>query len=283
MSRDDRHQHGPDCDHPGVSSKVHRDPPTSPPHLIDDGYLVEPRHLDPRVPWHGWDHARDRWQRASDRPISQRAALAGCLASVALVLAVLALLIAAPRPASTIHPPASRSGQTTEPVDVSRPSSAALSGASVPSPSSRDPEAAGAAASPETAQPSPGPTGGIGTALVGGWATYYATCSECAAAGPLLQAALGPDWQGSWVTVESDHGKVLLRLVTSCACGDRRGQPTIIDVSIPAFNELSAIPAGADTDPGLVAVSIELPGPRPTLPATDIRMMLEARDDEAYR
>jgi hypothetical protein len=121
----------------------------------------------------------------------------------------------------------------------------------------------------------------VGTALIGGWATYYATCAECAAAGPLLREALGPRWKGSWITVVSDHGRALVRLETSCACRDRHGQPTVIDVSIEAFDELSPIPAKADADPGLVAVSIELV---PALPATDAdeRMRLEVRGDQLY-
>jgi hypothetical protein len=39
--------------HVHVSPKVHRDPPRRPqPPLIDDGYLIEPEPLDPRVPRH---------------------------------------------------------------------------------------------------------------------------------------------------------------------------------------------------------------------------------------
>jgi hypothetical protein len=72
-----------------VSPKVHRDPPTRPPHLVDDGYLVEPEPLDDRIPWHGWEHARDRWARAGMRPISHGCAVLGlavCLAVLATAL-----------------------------------------------------------------------------------------------------------------------------------------------------------------------------------------------------
>ena len=141
------------------------------------------------------------------------------------------------------------------------------------------------------------PSGEVGTALIGGWATYWDTCDRCAAAGPLLQSALGPRWKGQTVTVESDRGFVELRLVTSCACGDRtrngETRPTIIDVSEASFRVLSGIQPGSSNDPGYVAVSIEIGGPAPTLPATDTpdqhpedppehpddaRMRLEVRD-----
>lgn len=141
---------------------------------------------------------------------------------------------------------------------------------------------------------SPVPTGEVGTALIGGWATYYATCSDCAAAGPLLQAALGPNWKGQTIRVVSELGQVDVRLVTSCACGDRTKngvtKPTIIDLSLEAFGELSPAPAGSATDPGFIAVSIEIGDPGVTLPPTDLprhpdddRMREEVRGDELYR
>ena len=245
--------------------------------LIDDGYYDEP------VPVH--------------EPVPQRRG--GCVSVLPYLVVAVLILIAAPRSAANDIPvigvsaghgsfegPMSgnlspRSGApqfVTGPVE-SYPGGrkATLGGTPTLSPS----PAAAPQSEAGTSSGAPQPSGEVGTALVGGWATYYATCAECAAAGPLLQAAFGPDWQGRWVTVESRHGKALLRLVTSCACGDRKGRPTVIDVSREAFGELSPYPAGSDQDPGYVRVSIEIP----SLPATDadVRMQLEVRDDEVYR
>lgn len=56
-------------------------------------------------------------------------------------------------------------------------------------------------------------------------------------------------------------------VVTSyCACGDRRGQPTVVDLSVPAFRELAPLSRGviAVIVSGPIAVPIG-----PTLPPTD--------------
>lgn len=123
------------------------------------------------------------------------------------------------------------------------------------------------------------PTGAVGTALVGGWASWFDVGPGLyGAAGPLLREALGPNWRGQLVEVEAGNRSTTVRLTDWCACGLRHGKPTIIDLSRDAFAEL------ADPSVGIVAVSIELDPPEhpadargriedggPTLPATDVR------------
>jgi hypothetical protein len=109
-------------DHVARSPKLHRDPPTRPPHLVDDGYLVEPEPLDERVPYHGWESARDRWARA------HRPAPLGCV-HVALGICIGLWLAALVFVGSSIVDATPSSGQTTDRIDLSPVSSAALSGA----------------------------------------------------------------------------------------------------------------------------------------------------------
>jgi hypothetical protein len=112
----------------------------------------------------------------------------------------------------------------------------------------------------------PQPSGAIGTALIGGWASWFDVGpGYYAAAGPLLREALG-DWRGQYVTVEGDGASVTVQLSDWCACGSRHGVPTIIDLSWDAFAEL------ADPALGIVRVSIEIdPAEHPD----DRRMRLE--------
>lgn len=59
-------------------------------------------------------------------------------------------------------------------------------------------------------------------------------------------------------------------VVTSyCACGDRRGQPTVIDLSVPAFRELAPLSRGVIAV--IVSNPIDVPV-GPTLPPTDQEM-----------
>ncbi len=123
----------------------------------------------------------------------------------------------------------------------------------------------------------PAPTGAIGSVLLGGFATWYTTPGLTAAAGPVLRDVLGPDWRGQWVEVESGSRSVTVRISDWCACRNRHGLPTLIDLSDAAFRELAPLSAG------VVRVSIEIGpapheaddrmrvedgGPQPTLPAT---------------
>jgi hypothetical protein len=105
--------------------------------------------------------------------------------------------------------------------------------------------------------------GGVGTALVGGKATWYDNGSGLyGAAGPVLREALGgdPAFRGQTVRVCADEC-VLVRLTDWCACGDRGGVPTLIDLSPDAFARLAPLSAG------VIDVTIELGGV--VLPATD--------------
>lgn len=239
--------------------------PAQPPGWVDpDPLYVAPESIEPDV-----------YIVTRPRPIPHRFAWFGLGVCVGVIL--LALVITFGRAIDA----APSSGQATAPVDVSGISSPALSGA---------PLAGLSSPVPPTVTPVPSPSGEVGTALIGGWATYWGTCADCAAAGPLLQEALGQRWLGQTVTVVSERGSVDLRLVTSCACGDRKGMPTFIDISVEAFDRLSPYPAGSARDPGVIAVSIEIGGPATTLPPTDPtphpddeRMRLEVRDDELYR
>lgn len=111
-----------------------------------------------------------------------------------------------------------------------------------------------------------GPAGApiAAAAVVGGLATYYdAPSSSDAAAGPGLRAFLGSGWRGSWVTVHADGRSVRVQLTDWCACGDRHGQPTLIDLDDRAFARLAPLSRG------VVAVAIEASSSSPTLPPTD--------------
>jgi hypothetical protein len=110
------------------------------------------------------------------------------------------------------------------------------------------------------------PRSAIGSVLLGGKATWYDDGpGHYAAAGPVLRDALGgdPAFRGERVTVCSDDACVTVRLVDWCACGDRGGVPTLLDLSADAFDELA--PLGR----GVIPVTIELAGSVPTLPPTD--------------
>jgi len=105
--------------------------------------------------------------------------------------------------------------------------------------------------------------GEIGTVLLGGWATWYDDGDGLyAAAGPVLRDVLGKGWRGQRVTVCAD---ACVRVVLSdwCACGERHGDPTLLDLSPAAFRRLAPLSAG------IVRVSIDPGGPRMTLPPTD--------------
>jgi len=97
-----------------------------------------------------------------------------------------------------------------------------------------------------------------------GLATWYdAGPGHYAAAGPVLRDALG-DFRGQSVTVCHDGRCTAVRLTDVCACGERAGVPTLLDLSADAFRDLAPLSAG------VIDVSIELGG-APTLPPTDAR------------
>lgn len=106
------------------------------------------------------------------------------------------------------------------------------------------------------------PSGGIGTAVVGGYVTWFESPGHTAAAGPLIREALG-DWRGKLLTVRSGARQTVVRLTDSCRCGERAGLPTLLDLSPAAFQDLAPL------DAGVVAVEIELTAVD-ELPPTDV-------------
>jgi rare lipoprotein A (peptidoglycan hydrolase) len=100
------------------------------------------------------------------------------------------------------------------------------------------------------------------SSLQSGLATWYATPGLTAAAGPLLRHGA---WRAQLVTVTAANGNsVTVTLTDWCACGDRHGIPTLLDLSAGAFRRLAPLSRG------VVAVEVEVLTRVPTvLPATD--------------
>jgi len=99
----------------------------------------------------------------------------------------------------------------------------------------------------------------LGPATQSGLATWFDD-------GPGLYAAAGPDlrhgdWRGSFVTVTSGSRSVTVQLTDWCACGDRNGRPTLLDLSASAFRRLAPLSRGV--------IAVEVTSGSVTLPATD--------------
>jgi hypothetical protein len=106
--------------------------------------------------------------------------------------------------------------------------------------------------------------GQVGTVQVGGLATWYQYHEGQAAAGPTLRSLLGPGWRGDTVTVSANGHHVTVRLTDWCACGDRNGKDTLIDLDDDDFAKL------APTSRGVIEVAVEFGGSvTVTLPPTD--------------
>ena len=95
-----------------------------------------------------------------------------------------------------------------------------------------------------------------------GWSTWYVAGPGQAAAGPALRAAFGPGWRGQLVTVTANGVSVRVRLTDFCACADRHGRPTLIDLDRAAFAAL------AEPSRGVIAVTVRRALPTP--PVTSI-------------
>ena len=113
----------------------------------------------------------------------------------------------------------------------------------------------------------PAPSGEVGTALVGGWATFYDD-------GPGRYAAV-PTWRFGdapypvRVCRMDDETTCIVALVRDfCACGDRNGTPTVIDLSPEAMSVLEP----AYERLGILRVTVEWPV------SDDERMRLEVGD-----
>lgn len=189
-----------------------------------------------------------------ERSRNATSCLTGCVYLVAwsLVIAafvsIAALVVAAPRGASDASLPAHPTAQ--HPALLGAPDTFPEVGA------------------PQTAE------GEIGEVLSSdrGWATYCApTATKCKGwDSQFLGAVPSFSWGDDpyWVQVcRRDRPATCTHVlvVSYCACGDRRGIPTVIDLSVPAFRELARLGTG------IVRVTVErVAGPGLTLPPTDV-------------
>ena len=176
---------------------------------------------------------------------------------VAVVLAIVALLVAAAVISDAARPETSES--VAVPATAGSGSSAAslVPGAPLAVASSQGaPANLPGRSSLGLAGPSGAPQTAIGTALVSGWATFYDAPAGHAAAGPLLRSG---DWRGRLVTVCAGERCLVTRLSDWCACGDRHGVPTLIDLARVDFARLGS------TSRGVLRVIVE----SAYLPATD--------------
>ena len=106
-------------------------------------------------------------------------------------------------------------------------------------------------ATPPAPTPKPSPQPKRRGRSITGLATYWV--AQGAAAGPLLRRLLGPHYVGRHIRVWVDgHGPVLLRVTTSCACGDRPGGHTVVDLPRWALFSL-----GLGTGPGVYHVVVQ--------------------------
>jgi hypothetical protein len=88
-----------------------------------------------------------------------------------------------------------------------------------------------------------------------------------AAAGPALRERLGAHWRGSTVSVCYGSRCLDVWLTDWCACGDRHGRPTLIDLDDSGFRYLTH-DLGLGVIPVTIAAGQGRP-PSPTLPPTD--------------
>jgi rare lipoprotein A (RlpA)-like double-psi beta-barrel protein len=105
----------------------------------------------------------------------------------------------------------------------------------------------------------------IDTALLGGVASWYDDGPGLyGAAGPVLREALGgdPAFRGEHVRVCAD-ACVTVVLSDWCACGERAGKATLVDLSPAAFRRLAPLSAG------VVRITIETGAAPQRLPNTD--------------
>lgn len=115
--------------------------------------------------------------------------------------------------------------------------------------------------------PQPEAAGAVGTWALEGVATYCApTPRHCQGWGGDAMLGAVPDYAGQpyWARVSHGSKSVIVRVVSFCACGNRAGKSTIIDLSPAAFRRLAGSLA-----PGVIDVTVEWPIGGPELPATD--------------
>jgi hypothetical protein len=113
----------------------------------------------------------------------------------------------------------------------------------------------------------PAPEGDVGSALIGGKATWCApTPTHCQSWGGGALVGAVPSFsygdEPYLAEVCSGGACVTVTVVSYCACGDRGGEPTVIDLSPAAFSRLAPLSAG------VIDVTMESGGPA-ALPPTD--------------
>ena len=120
-----------------------------------------------------------------------------------------------------------------------------------PTPLSASPSASSAPAATPVRIPAPTERAASRAGSIRGVGTWYRYVPGGAAAGPALRAALGPGWRGMTVAVcVTDGGAmacVRVRLTDWCACRDRPGGPTLVDLDAGAFAALMPLSRGIVT------------------------------------
>jgi len=166
--------------------------------------------------------------------MTRNAALLTALAAGFLVLVLVSSASPASRSGPTVVPP--QSVQSEAPVVIAPSSPVDATG-----------QPAVATAAPTVAgSPRPGssPIGHVVPPAVGarGWATWQPGTGAWGSAGPTLEA-LGIR-VGQLVRIQSATGHLVVRIAPGgCACGDRRGLHTLIDLSRSAWAELCGTPS----------------------------------------
>ena len=102
-----------------------------------------------------------------------------------------------------------------------------------------------------TPSPEPVPRAPARGPVLRGVATWFDSPAGVSAAGPALRAALGSGWRGRTVTVCAGERCVETVLGDWCACGDRPGGPTVIDLHAPIFAALAPLSRG------VIAVTVQ--------------------------
>lgn len=237
---------------------------TGPLEFDDEGTLIE---KPERRPYQGWDvdpRVPDDERVPFHAPMPEvRTALWGCGARLILVAAILfgIWLLAAPRSAAVIPPPAAASPIMGLPGETDRRSTGAPLGEAIPRTRGIEP-----ATTPDPAQEAAAGAPFIPAAVRSGQATWCKpTPRYCQSWGG--EVTLGAVFSFTFgdapyvVRVHRGDAHVDVTIVSHCECA---GRDDLIDLSAYAFEQLA--PLGL----GRIDVAIEdLRGPAATLPPTD--------------
>jgi Lytic transglycolase len=109
--------------------------------------------------------------------------------------------------------------------------------------------------------PMPGAQIGEPLSVARGWATWYRDPKRSGYYGAVNSFRWGDDQYIVQVCAPKYHACTHVRIVDFCACGDRHGIATVIDLSPAAFRELAPLGRGV--------IRVEVSGPITKLPATD--------------